>query len=93
MISTDDWLCIFYPFRPPPAKLNFQRKDIKGNVDRLHERQYDQDRQANDLDSRVIHWFSLANYYTQLPLLNNRRVLNPKDSDNQTPLFLALRNG
>lgn len=83
----------FLPFSPTPSKAKLSKEGYKGNVDRLHESQYDQYRQANDLDSRVIHWFSLANYYTQLPLLNNRRGLNPKDSDNQTPLFLAPRNG
>lgn len=40
--------------------------EIKGSVDRLHERQHDQNRRADSLDSRVIiDWLSPVNYHTQ----------------------------
>lgn len=64
----EDSLCIFFPLESSTSKLNLPRKavfEIKDSVDRLHERQHDQNRRADSLESRVItDWLSLVNYHT-----------------------------
>lgn len=69
MLFTRDSLCIYSAPYPPALKLNLHRKsvsEIKIGVDRLHARQDDQDRRANNQDNQVLmDWLSKTNYHTQ----------------------------